>query len=76
MAYFEQGLVREVEVKHPEVKKLLDRHRKLKREVAALTPYSAYSTAAELRQKALKREKMRTKELLVSLLRTIRSEMV
>ncbi len=53
---------------NPDLKRLYDRHRKLEREVQNLEPYASYSTSARLRQRELKKEKLRGMEMIMSIL--------
>lgn len=53
--------------KNPEIKKLYMKHAKLDKEVEHFGRYAVYSTNAALKEKDLKREKLKTKENLISL---------
>lgn len=53
---------------NPEAKKLYDTHRKLERQVENLDPYTTYSSAAALRQKELKKQKLQKMERLMKIL--------
>ncbi len=49
-----------------ELKKLYNRHRKLEKEVENLERYAAYSTSAALRQRELKKLKLRGMETIMA----------
>ena len=49
-----------------EIKRLYDRHRKLEREIENFSRYTGYSGSAALRLSALKKEKLKNKETLIS----------
>lgn len=52
----------------PNLKKLYNRHRKLEREVENLERYASYSTTARLRQRELKKAKLRGMEEIMAIL--------
>ncbi len=54
--------------KNPELKKLYLRHKKLEKEVERFEQYARYSTAAALRHKELKKEKLKGKEEILALI--------
>jgi uncharacterized protein YdcH (DUF465 family) len=53
---------------NPNLKKLYERHRKLEREVESVGRYTAYSSAAALRQRELKKLKLRGMEEIMTIL--------
>lgn len=60
----------------PEMKKLYDRHRKLEKEVENLERYASYSSSAALRQRELKKLKLRGMEEIMAKLSVHRHEPV
>ena len=57
-----------------ELKKLYNRHRKLEKEVENLERYAAYSSSAALRQRELKKLKLRGMERIMARLTEYKSE--
>ena len=58
----------------PEIKKLYDKHRKLEKEVENLERYASYSSSAALRQRELKKLKLRGMEQLMAKLTERRAD--
>ncbi len=65
----DQELLLKIVTLNPDLKKLYDRHRKLERELESVSQYVAYSSAAALRARELKKEKLRKKEEIMGILR-------
>jgi len=57
---------------NPLLKKLQDEHLRLDKEVERFGRYAVYSSSAALRQKELKKAKLRTKECIVNILKEYR----
>lgn len=64
----EREILQSLVASNREIKKLYDRHRKLEREIENFSRYTGYSGSASLRLAALKKEKLKNKEALVSLM--------
>jgi len=67
-------LLMDVMFSDTELKKLYNRHRKLEKEVENLERYAAYSSSAALRQRELKKLKLRGMERIMARLTKYRSE--
>lgn len=72
----DQKLILSLVETHPEVKKLYVRHMKLDKEVEHYGRYAVYSTSAALKEKDLKREKLKTKENLMNIIEEYRQTAV
>ena len=58
----------------PTLKKLYQEHRKLEKEVARFERYSPYSSTADLKQKTLKKQKLKGMEQIMSILQQHRQD--
>jgi len=52
-----------------QLRRLQNEHRKLERELEHYGLYAAYSTGAQMKERELKKEKLRNKEMITNLLR-------
>lgn len=64
----EREILQSLVASNREVKKLYDRHRKLEREIENFSRFIGYSGTASLKLAALKKEKLKNKEALISLM--------
>lgn len=70
----EQEVLLKIVASNREVKKLYDKHRKLEREIENFSRYINYSGSAGLKLQALKKEKLRNKEALLSMISDVRAD--
>lgn len=75
MEKMDRSIILRLAEKNPEIKKLYVKHSKLNKEVEHYGRYAVYSTSAALKEKDLKREKLKTKENLLSLVDEYRRSM-
>jgi uncharacterized protein YdcH (DUF465 family) len=66
-------LIDEKLINNPKLKKLYLRHKKLEREVERFEQYARYSSAAAIRHKELKKQKLKWKEEIFSILTDVYS---
>ena len=71
----DQDLLLEIAQTDKTLNKLCQQHSKLEKQVENFERYAGYSTTARLRQQQLKKEKLRMKEAIVSILNSYREEM-
>jgi|ADurb_Gly_02_Slu_FD_contig_21_2676844_length_447_multi_5_in_0_out_0_1 uncharacterized protein YdcH (DUF465 family) len=64
----DQELLFQIADSNPYLKKLYEEHLQLEEEVERLGRYAAYSSSAALRHKALKKEKLRGMDAIMSIL--------
>jgi uncharacterized protein YdcH (DUF465 family) len=73
MEKMDQELIERIVPINPTLKQLYARHRKLEKEVERFGMYAAYSSSASLRHKELKKEKLREKDMMMSILNEYKS---
>lgn len=64
----DHDLLLELASNNPDLRRLYDRHRKLEKEVEKFGRYAGYSSSAALRQRELKKEKLRGMESMMAIL--------
>ncbi len=69
MEKIEEEILVELVERDPQIKKLYTQHQKLEREIASVSQYAVFSPAAKLRAQELKKEKLRGRDELMSILR-------